>query len=142
VGVLVERTTRLVLLAKMDDATAESELKAFSAKLNAIVAPLRRTLTYDHGRQMGGHQVLTERTGVEVYFCDPHSPRQRENTNGLLRQYLPKGTDLSVHSKDDFDAIADQTNYRPRATHDWRSPLEVYGEILAAHAQRSNSTVQ
>ena len=145
VGVLVERSTRLVLLAKMDDATAESALKAFSAKLNAIAAPLRQTLTYDQGRELACHRSLTERTGVKVYFCDPHSPWQRgtcENTNGLLRQYLPKGTDLSVHSQDDLDAIADQMNNRPRATHDWRSSLEVYGEILAAHAQRSTSTVQ
>ena len=145
VGVLVERTTRLVLLAKMDDATAESALQAFSAKLDAIAAPLRQTLTYDQGREMASHRALTERTGVKVYFCDPHSPWQRgtcENTNGLLRQYLPKGTDLSVHSQDDLDAIADEMNNRPRATHDWRSPLHVYGEILAAHAQRSTSTVQ
>ena len=145
VGVLVERSTRLVLLAKMEDATAESALEAFSAKLNAIAAPLRQTLTYDQGREMAGHQALTERTGVKVYFCDPHSPWQRgtcENTNGLLRQYLPKGTDLSVHSQDDLDAIADEMNNRPRASLDWRSPLQVYGEILAAHAQRSTSTVQ
>jgi IS30 family transposase len=145
VGVLVERTTRLVLLAKMDDATAESALKAFSAKLTAIAAPLRQTLTYDQGREMAGHQTLTERTGVKVYFCDPHSPWQRgtcENTNGLLRQYLPKGADLSVHSQDDLDAIADEMNNRPRASLEWHCPLQVYGEILAAHAQRSNSTVQ
>jgi IS30 family transposase len=141
----VERSTRLVLLAKMQDATAESALKAFSAKLNAIAAPLRQTLTYDQGREMAGHRALTERTGVKVYFCDPHSPWQRgtcENTNGLLRQYLPKGTDLSVHSQNDLDAIADEMNNRPRATLDWRSPLQVYGEILAAHAHRSISTVQ
>ena len=88
VGVLVERSTRLVLLAKMDDTTVESALKAFSAKLNAIAAPLRQTLTYDQGREIAGHQALTQRTGVKVYFCDPHSPWQRgtcENTNGLLR---------------------------------------------------------
>jgi IS30 family transposase len=144
VGVLVERSTRLVLLARMEDATAESALKAFSTKLNSIAAPLRQTLTYDQGREMARHQALTQRTGVKVYFCDPHSPWQRgtcENTNGLLRQYLPKGTDLSVHSQDDLDAIADQMNNRPRTTHDWRSPIQVFAEILAAHAQRSTSTV-
>jgi IS30 family transposase len=94
VGVLVERSTRLVLLAKMEDATAESALRAFSAKLNAIAEPLRQTLTYDQGREMAAHRTLTARTGVKVYFCDPHRPWQRgtcENTNGLLRQYLALG---------------------------------------------------
>ncbi len=94
VGVLVERTTRLVLLAKMDDATAESALEAFSAKLRAIAAPLRQTLTRDQGREMASHRALIERTGVKVCYCDPHSPGQRgtrENTNGLLRRYLALG---------------------------------------------------
>jgi IS30 family transposase len=93
VGVLVERSTRLVLLARMEDATAESALKAFSAKLNSIATPLRQTLTYDQGREMARHQALTQRTGVKVYFCDPHSPWQRgtcENTNGLLRHTCPR----------------------------------------------------
>lgn len=145
VGVLVERSTRLVLLAKMEDATAESALQAFSAKLNSIAAPLRQTLTYDQGREMARHQALTQRTGVKVYFCDPHSPWQRgtcENTNGLLRQYLPKGADLSVHSQEELDAIADEMNNRPRASLDWHSPLQVFAEILAASAQRSTSTLQ
>ncbi|MDH6147440.1 IS30 family transposase [Paraburkholderia sp. WSM4179] len=97
VGVLVERTSRLVLLAKMEDATAASALAGFSAKLNSIVAPLRQSFTYDQGKEMSRHKGLTAATGVKVYFCDPHSPWQRgtcENTNGLLRQYLPKSTDL------------------------------------------------
>jgi IS30 family transposase len=116
VGVLVERTSRLVLLAKMEDATAASALAAFSAKLNSIAAPLRQTFTYDQGNEMSRHQELTAATGVRVYFCDPHSPWQRgtcENTNGLLRQYLPKGTDLSVYTQDELDAIADSLNSRP-----------------------------
>lgn len=144
VGVLVERTTRLVLLAKMKDATAASALEAFSAKLDSIAAPLRQTLTYDQGKEMSRHKLLAQRTGMRVYFCDPHSPWQRgtcENTNGLLRQYMPKGTDLSVFSQDELDAIADQMNNRPRATHDWRSPLQVFAEILAAQAQVQTSTV-
>lgn len=144
VGVLVERTTRLVLLAKMKDATAASALEAFSAKLDLIAAPLRQTLTYDQGKEMSRHRQLAQRTGMKVYFCDPHSPWQRgtcENTNGLLRQYMPKGTDLSVFSQDELDAIADQMNNRPRATHDWRSPLQVFAEILAAQAQVQTSTV-
>ena len=95
VGVLVERSSRLVLLAKMEDATAASALAGFAAKLNAIAEPMRQSFTYDQGREMARHTELTAATGVKVYFCDPHSPWQRgtcENTNGLLRQYLPKGT--------------------------------------------------
>ena len=133
VGVLVERSSRLVLLAKMDDATAASALAGFSAKLNSIAKPMRRTFTYDQGKEMTRHRELSANTGVKVYFCDPHSPWQRatcENTNGLLRQYLPKGTDLSLHTQDELDAIADSLNNRPRATHAFHSPLEVFGQIL------------
>jgi IS30 family transposase len=134
VGVLVERTSRLVLLAKMDDATAASALAGFSTKLNSIAAPLRRTLTYDQGKELTRHKDLTARTGVAVYFCDPHSPWQRgtcENTNGLLRQYLPKGIDLSTFSQDDLDVIADSLNSRPRATHDFNTPFAVFKMMLA-----------
>jgi IS30 family transposase len=142
VGVLVERSSRLVLLAKMEDATAASALEGFSAKLNLIAAPLRQTLTYDQGKEMAKHAELTVRTGVKVYFCDPHSPWQRgtcENTNGLLRQYLPKGSDLSLHSQADLDAIADSLNSRPRATHAFHSPLEVFARMLALAHQPSAS---
>src|SRR6195952_4208270 len=138
VGVLVERTSRLVLLAKMEDATAASALAGFSAKLNSIAAPLRQTFTYDQAKEMSRHQELTAATGVRVYFCDPHSPWQRgtcENTNGLLRQYLPKGTDLSVYTQDELDAIADSLNNRPRATHNWRTPLQVFAAALASAHQ-------
>jgi transposase, IS30 family len=140
VGVLVERSSRLVLLAKMEDATAASALAGFTAKLNSIAAPLRQSFTYDQGKEMTRHRELTAATGVKVYFCDPHSPWQRgtcENTNGLLRQYLPKGTDLSIYSQDELDAIADSLNHRPRATHDFHSPLEVFAAILATASQSS-----
>jgi transposase, IS30 family len=142
VGVLVERTSRLVLLAKMDDATAASALTGFSAKLNLIAAPLRKSFTYDQGREMSRHTELTALTGVKVYFCDPHSPWQRgtcENTNGLIRQYLPKGTDLSVFSQDELDAIADSLNTRPRATHNWHTPLAVFAQTLANSHKPSSS---
>ena len=142
VGVLVERTSRLVLLARMEDATAASALAGFSAKLNSIAAPLRQTFTYDQGKEMSRHQELTAATGVSVYFCDPHSPWQRgtcENTNGLLRQYLPKGTDLSVYSQDELDAIADSLNSRPRATHAFHSPFEVFAATLASASQPHGS---
>jgi transposase, IS30 family len=134
VGVLVERTSRLVLLARMADATAESALAGFTFKLNSIAAPLRQSLTYDQGREMARHRELAAATGMRVYFCDPHSPWQRagcENINGLLRQYLPKGTDLSVYTQEELDAIADSLNGRPRQTLGWRTPLEAFAQILA-----------
>jgi len=142
VGVLVERSSRLVLLAKMDDATAASALAGFSAKLNSIAAPMRQSLTYDQGKELSRHKDLAAQTGVKIYFCDPRSPWQRgtcENTNGLLRQYMPKGTDLSLFSQDDLDAIADSMNTRPRATHSFRTPLQVFSETLAASHQPSAS---
>ena len=138
VGVLVERTSRLVLLARMADATAESALAGFTAKLNSIAEPMRQSLTYDQGKEMARHRELAAATGVRVYFCDPHSPWQRagcENTNGLLRQYLPKGTDLSIYTQDELDAIADSLNNRPRQTLDWQTPLQVFALTLAnAHS--------
>ncbi|MDE2078697.1 MAG: IS30 family transposase [Burkholderiales bacterium] len=140
VGVLVERSSRLVLLTRMEDATAASALAGFTAKLNAIAAPMRQSFTYDQGKEMSRHQQLAINTGVKVYFCDPHSPWQRgtcENTNGLLRQYLPKGTDLSVHTQDDLDAIADSLNNRPRATHGFNTPLAVFAHLLAMAQQPS-----
>ena len=142
VGVLVERTSRLVLLARMEDATAASALAGFTVKLNSIAAPMRQSLTYDQGKEMARHADLAANTGVHVYFCDPHSPWQRgtcENTNGLLRQYLPKGTDLSIYTQDELDAIADSLNSRPRATHNWRTPLEVFAQTLASSHQPRTS---
>lgn len=142
VGVLVERTSRLVLLARMEDATAAAALAGFTVKLNAIAAPMRQSLTYDQGKEMSRHAELAANTGVRVYFCDPHSPWQRgtcENTNGLLRQYLPKGTDLSVYTQEELDAIADSLNNRPRATHNWRTPLEVFAHTLASSHKPATS---
>ena len=144
VGVLVERSTRLVLLAKMPDSTAESALAAFTAKLNQIAQPLRKSLTYDQGREMARHRELALATNIRVYFCDPHSPWQRgscENTNGLLRQMLPKGTDLSVHDQDALDSIADLLNNRPRQTLNWRSPIQVFAELMQSIAQSHQATV-
>ena len=142
VGVLVERSSRLVLLARMEDATAAAALAGFTAKLNSIAAPMRQSLTYDQGKEMARHAELAANTGVRVYFCDPHSPWQRgtcENTNGLLRQYLPKGTDLSVYTQEELDAIADSLNNRPRATHNWRTPLESFAQTLASSHKPSTS---
>jgi IS30 family transposase len=136
VGTLVERSTRLLMLVKLphpNPATAAHVLQAFTDKLNGIAKPMRQTLTYDRGREMAHHQQLTANTGVAVYFCDPHSPWQRgtnENTNGLVRQFLPKGTDLSGYSQEQLDGIADLMNGRPRKTLGWLTPLEVYGQWL------------
>ena len=132
VGVLVERSTRLVLLCKMPDATAESALAAFTAKLNQVAAPMRQTLTYDQGKEMACHRELAKATNMRVYFCDPHSPWQRgscENTNGLLRQFLPKGTDLSRYTQRELNAIAYRLNTRPRKCLHFATPLEVYAQL-------------
>jgi IS30 family transposase len=136
VGTLVERSSRLLMLVKLphpNPATAAHVLQAFSDKLLSIAQPMRQTLTYDRGKEMAHHRELSERTGIAVYFCDPHSPWQRgtnENTNGLVRQYLPKGTDLSGYSQEQLDAIADEINNRPRMTLGWASPIEVYRAYL------------
>lgn len=143
VGTLVERSSRLVMLAQMEGATAAAALEGFSRVLNGVPAPMRKTLTYDQGKEMSEHKRLTERTGVAVFFADPHSPWQRgsnENTNGLLRPYLPKGQDLSGYSQDDLNAIAWKLNTRPRKLHGFRTPLQVYAELLAK-AQAPDSAI-
>jgi len=133
VGTLVERTTLMTALAKMSDDTAQSALDGFSEALIAVPSELRKTLTYDQGREMSKLKQLTEGTGVAVYFCDPHSPWQRglnEYTNVLLRQYLPKGSDLSVYTQEQLDEIAWSLNTGPRKYLGFRSPVEVYNELL------------
>jgi IS30 family transposase len=143
VGTLVERTSRLLMLIKLPEfkpASAANVMRAFSDKLLGIAAPMRLSMTYDQGREMAVHKELSRRTEIAVYFCDPHSPRQRgsnENTNGLVRQYLPKGTDLSGYSQEQLDAIADQINNRPRKGMGVRSPLAVYRELMLNSPQHS-----
>jgi len=129
VGTLVERSTLFVTLAKIRDATADAAVAGFSHVLKRIDAQRRLSLTYDQGREMAAHQRLTKITGVKVYFADPHSPWQRginENTNGLLRQYLPKDADLSVLKQSELDAIAWQLNTRPRKSLGWKCPAELF----------------
>jgi len=133
VGTLVERSSRLVMLVWMENASAAAALEGFSRILNDVPQPMRKSLTYDQGKEMSEHKQLSERAGVAVFFADPHSPWQRgsnENTNGLLRQYLPKGTDLSGFTQDDLNAFAWQMNNRPRKIHGFRTPLQVYNEML------------
>lgn len=133
VGVLVDRSTLYVVLAKMQGSSALDALEGFAKALMPLPEAARQTLTYDQGKEMALHRVLSQRTGVEIYFADPHSPWQRgicENTNGLLRQYLPKSADLSVYSQEQLDEIAVRLNHRPRATLDFHCPAEMFMRSL------------
>lgn len=132
VGTLVERTSRYLMLAKLDGADSGSVLNGFSNRLRTIPESLRKTLTYDQGSEMALHKVLSKRLRIDVYFCDPHAPWQRgsnENANGLIREYLPKGTDLSVHSHQALASIEQALNNRPRKILGYRTPAEVFDEI-------------
>ena len=134
IGTLVERTTRFVVLVRMPTRKAEVAACAFAGALNAIPAPLRKTLTYDQGKKMADHATLATTTGMKIYFADPHAPWQRgasENTNGLLRQYFPKGTPLSGFSQAELDAVADRLNGRPRKTLTYETPMEQFSRLLA-----------
>lgn len=133
VGVLVDRKTLFLKLVKVDGCSAEAALEAFTRAFKPLPDALRKTLTYDQGKEMALHKTLSERTGLSIYFADPRSPWQRgicENTNGLIRQYLPKGTDLSVHTQRDLDRIARRLNTRPRATLDFHCPAEMFMRSL------------
>ncbi|GAA4895239.1 IS30 family transposase [Actinomycetospora straminea] len=149
IGTLVERATRFTMLLELPPMPghdgsrtkngpamaghgAEAVRDAIAAQITTLPEALRRTLTWDQGAEMAQHVALRVDTGLEIYFCDPHSPWQRgtnENTNGLLRQYFPKGTDLSRHGRDELDAVAAALNTRPRKTLGWRTP----GEALQDH---------
>ncbi len=131
VGTLVCRHSLFVMLVKVEDTTAHGVLEGYYRTFTPLPPDLRKTLTYDQGKEMALHRQLSERTGLAIYFADPHSPWQRgicENINGLLRQYLPKGVDLSVLSQPQLDAIAWEMNTRPRKTLGWRTPAEVFFE--------------
>jgi IS30 family transposase len=135
IGTLVERTTRYVMLLHLP-AGRDAHLveQAMRQAITALPADLARTITWDQGKEMAYHADFTIATGIPVYFCDPHAPWQRgsnENTNGLLRQYLPKGTDLSVHSAEELARIAASLNNRPRKTLEFMKPSEKLAELLA-----------
>ena len=134
IATLVERQTRYVLLAHLPQGHAAEHVKdALVATMKTLPAHLRRSLTWDQGTEMGAHHQITMAADLPIYFCDPGSPWQRgsnENTNGLLRQYFPKGTDLTQHSPSDLAAVAVQLNGRPRKTLDWETPAERLAVLL------------
>jgi len=135
IGTLVERTTRFVMLLHLPDGhTAEAVQDAIIAKITELPEHLRLSLTWDQGREMANHKAIATATDLDIYFCDPHSPWQRgsnENTNGLLRQYFPKGTDLSFWGPGYLDRVAAELNGRPRKTLGWRTPAEALNELLS-----------
>ena len=142
VGTLVERSSRLVMLAKVTDGSASAALGGVSNALNRVYDPMKKTLAYDRGKEMSCHKELTQATGMKVYFADPHSPWQRgsnENTNGLLRHCLPKGTELGVFDQEDLNAIAFKLNTRPRKIHGFKTPLEIYAELLIKAQNQTNT---
>jgi IS30 family transposase len=161
IGTLVERTTRftmLLYLPRMEGHGNEPRVKngpalaghgaeavrdAIALSITTLPEQLRRSLTWDQGAELAQHAKLRIDTGLAVYFCDPHSPWERgtnENTNGLLRQYFPKGTDLSKHSADDLAAVAAALNGRPRKTLDWKTPAEALDQLLLSSQQGSVAT--
>ncbi|MFE7114194.1 IS30 family transposase [Streptomyces sp. NPDC057654] len=136
IGTLVERATRYVMLLHLPaDHGAESVRDALVTTVQTLPSHLKRSLTWDQGSEMAAHGSFTVTTDIPVYFCDPASPWQRgsnENTNGLLRQYFPKSTDLAVHTREHLDAVAAELNGRPRKTLDWETPAERLHKLLAA----------
>jgi len=134
IGTLVERQTRFVMLSYLGgDSTTATVTAQVAEQIKRLPEQLRLSLTWDQGKEMAAHLEFTIATGVQVYFCDPHSPWQRgsnENTNGLLRQYFPKGSDLAVHGQVELDRVAAQLNRRPRETLGWRNPAEKMTELL------------
>ncbi len=143
VGLVVERSTRLVLLCHMHDATSESAPAAFTAKLRQVTRPMRQTLTYDQGKERARHRELAQAIGVRVYFlrsAQPMAARQlREHQRAAAP--VPKGTDSGIHDQTALDSIADLMNNRPRETLEWRSPYQAFQQLMQAIAQRQGATI-
>ena len=138
IGTLVERSTRFTMLVPLPDGkTAPAFADALTPVIASLPDALRRSLTWDQGKEMAAHRQVAVAADCKIYFCDPHSPWQRpsnENTNGLLRQYFPKRTDLSVHSPQHLQAVADKLNGRPRKVLGWKTPAEAMAEFLDGQA--------
>jgi IS30 family transposase len=135
IATLVERRTRYVMLAKVSGKETQTVVAALAAQVQHLPRELRLSLTWDRGKELADHKSLTLATALDIYFCDPHSPWQsgsNENTNRLLRQYFPKGTDLSVHSQEQLDIVARELNERPRMTLNYCSPAEKFEECVAS----------
>jgi transposase, IS30 family len=135
IGTLVERSSRYTMLLYLPDGRTPEQVRAEIERVIATLPEhLRRSLTWDQGTEMAQHKQFTIETGIPVYFCDAQSPWQRgtnENTNGLLRQYFPKKTDLRIHSRDHLERVAIELNGRPRRMHDWMTPSEVFADLVA-----------
>jgi IS30 family transposase len=135
IATLVERHTRYVMMAKVNGKDTETVINALIKHAHKLPSELYKSLTWDRGSEMADHQRFTLATDIKVYFCDPYNPWQRgsnENTNGLLRQYFPKGTDLSVHSQAKLNTVARQLNERPRKTLDFETPAQRFNQCVAS----------
>ena len=135
IATLVERHSRYVMLVRLPTRDTGTVVRAIARKIKGLPASLKQSLTWDRGNEMTQHQAFTVGTNVQVYFCDPSSPWQRgsnENTNGLLRQYFPKGEDLSNVTQRQLDVVARKLNTRPRKALDWRTPAEVLAATVAS----------
>ena len=143
IATLVERTTRLVLIVKLVKKDAASVAAALSRRFKQLPPTLRKTLTYDQGKEMARHAQLTLATGMSIYFCDPHSPWQRgtnENTNGLIRDFFPKGTDFATVSAQKLAFVQQALNERPRKILDWKTPKNAFNQLI--HQAQLDALVQ
>lgn len=132
VGTIVERTSRYVMLVKLDNSSSGCVLEGFTQRLRRVPSSLRKTMTYDQGTEMALHETLAKRLRMDIFFCDPHSPWQRgsnENANGLIREYLPKGMDLSLVTQEQLTAVERSLNTRPRKILGFRTPAEVFADL-------------